>query len=163
RPAKITPQAVAPGQIGRFDFVVKAPSVSATTTYTEYFEPLREFVAWTGTVVWLQYTVLPSSPPTVGFTSVPAVVAPGTALDLAVDATDNRAVDHIDFTLGDKTVTVSAPESDGHTFKAQIATAGVPLGATTVIARAVDRVGNFATATAGVTVTPLDADGDGSP
>ncbi len=32
-----------------------------------------------------------------------------------------------------------------------------------MIARAVDRVGNFATSTATITVTAMDADGDGSP
>lgn len=166
RPAALNVQAVAPGQIGRFNFTVRAPSVAATRTYREVFEPVRENVEWSGSIVWLDYTVLPSVPPTVGFTSVPAQVARGEAIGVAVEATDNRAVDHVDFTVGGKTVSVGTP--DGRIYRAQLPTDALESGPQTVIAKAVDRVGNFATATAGFSIAappgsvPLDRDGDGS-
>ena len=109
----------------------------------------------------LEYTVLPSLPPSIAFTSVPPAVNRGTTLDLAVDATDNRAIHRVEFTLAGKTFTASAPEADGRTFKLQIPGAEIPAGTHTLIARAVDRVGNFASTTATVTATLADRDGDG--
>ena len=97
-------------------------------------------------------TVLPSIPPTVGFTSVPAQVARGAALDVAVEAADNRAVQRLEFTIGARTVTVATAEADGRTYRAQISTADLTVGPQTVLARAVDRVGNFATTSASVSI-----------
>jgi len=168
RPATLSVQAVAPGQIGRFNFTVKAPSVAVTTVFRESFEPVMEYVSWAGQHVFLDYTVLPSLPPTVGFTSVPAQLARGALLDVAVEATDNRAVERVEFTVGGQSVSATTPDpADGRTFAVHIPTADLPAGPQSVIARAVDRVGNFATTTANFTIAvppgsvPSDRDGDG--
>src|SRR4051812_28724497 len=163
RPAHISPQAVLPGQTGRFTFAVRAPSVGVTTVFREHFQALREGVTWTGPVMFLDYTVLPSLPPTVGFTSVPAQVARGAALEVTADATDNRAVEHVEFSVGE--TTVAGQTTDGKSYRAQVPTDALASGPQTVVVKAVDRVGNFATATAGFAIAPppgaVDRDGDG--
>ncbi|MBE2316452.1 putative metal-binding motif-containing protein [Solirubrobacter sp. CPCC 204708] len=53
------------------------------------------------------------------------------------------------------------PERDGRTYKLSVPASEVPAGTHTLIARAVDRVGNFATSAATVSVTLADRDGDG--
>ena len=80
---------------------------------------------------------------------------------MAVEAIDNRAVHRMEFSIAGKTFTVSAPEADGRTYRVQIPGGEVPAGTHTLIARAVDRVGNFASTTATVTATLADRDGDG--
>jgi len=161
RAARIPVQAVAPGQTTRFDFTVQAPTVATTTIYEEYFEPVAEQISWAGALVYLRYTVLPSQPPSVGFTNVPASVNRAGQLEVSVDASDNRAVSHVEFSAGGKTFTVRSPEADGRTFKLSVPAEQVPAGTHTLIARAVDRVGNFSTATAAITLTLADRDGDG--
>jgi hypothetical protein len=164
RPAKLPVQAVANGQTARFAFTVQAPAnVGTVTTFREHFALVAEFEHWVqNSGVYLDYTVLPSLPPSVAFTSVPPVVNRGGTLDLAVDATDNRAVHRIEFTVAGRTFTTSAPEADGRTFKLQVPGSQIPVGTHTLIARAVDRVGNFASTTATITATLADRDGDGA-
>ena len=163
RPARVPVQAVANGQSARFYFTVQAPAnIGTRTLFREHFELVAEGEEWvTNSRVYLEYTVLPSLPPSIAFTSVPPTVNRGTTLDLAVDAVDNRAIHHREFTLAGKTFTASAPEADGRTFKLQIPGSEIPAGTHTLIARAVDRVGNFASTTATVTATLADRDGDG--
>jgi hypothetical protein len=163
RPAKLGVQAVAPGQSARLYFTVQAPpGVGVTTVFRESFELVAEGVSWVANSgVYLDYTVLPSLPPSVGFTNVPATVNRAGRLEVTVDATDNRAVQRVEFSAGGKTFTVTSPEPDGRTFKLSVPAEEVPAGTHTLIARAVDRVGNFATATAAVTLTLADRDGDG--
>ena len=67
----------------------------------------------------------------------------------------------VEFSIAGKTFTVAAPEADGRTYRLQIPGGEVPAGTHTLIARAVDRVGNFASTTATVTATLADRDGDG--
>lgn len=161
RAARMPVQAVAPGQTTRFDFTVQAPTVATVTVYEEYFEPVAELIAWTEAPVYLRYTVLPSQPPSVGFTNVPVSVNRAGQLEVSAEATDNRAVSRVEFSAGGKTFTVAAPEADGRTFKLKVPAEQVPAGTHTLIARAVDRVGNFTTATAAITLTLADRDGDG--
>jgi len=163
RPARLPVQAVAPGQSVRFPFTVQAPTnVGTQTVFRESFELVAEGVSWVnGSGVYLDYTVLPSLPPSVGFTSVPASVNRAGTLEVAVDASDNRAVSRVEFSAGGKTFTVATPEADGRTFKLRVPAEELPAGTHTLIARAVDRVGNFATATAAITLTLADRDGDG--
>lgn len=163
RPARLGVQAVAPGQTARLHFTVQAPTgVGTTTTFRESFELVAEGISWVANSgVYLDYTVLPSLPPSVGFTSVAPTVSRGGAFTVSVDAADNRAVHYVEFTVGGKTFTVSRPESDGRTFKLDVPAQEVPPGTHTLIARAVDRVGNFATTTATVTFTLADRDSDG--
>ena len=133
------------------NFTVHAPSVVTPTVYREYFRAVQENVTWFGQLLWLDYTVLPSLPPTVTFTSVPEQLAPGATLEVAVDATDNRAVQRVDFTVGPHTVSATTPEpGNGRSFQARLPTADLTSGPQTVVARAVDRVGNVKVATATV-------------
>lgn len=163
RAARLSPQAVGPGQRGRFDFTIQAPTVGSPTNYREHFQAVREWVSWiAGSEVHLDYTVLPSLPPSVGFVSLPPVVNRAGTIDVVVDATDNRGLHRIEFLVAGKTFTVYTPDGDGRTFRAKIPAEEVPAGTHTLIARAVDRVGNFTTATATVTTTLADRDGDGS-
>ena len=163
RPTRLPVQAVANGQSARFDFTVQAPTnIGTRTLFVQAFELVAEGEEYvTNSTRYLEYTVLPSLPPSIAFTSVPPTVNRGTTLDLAVDAVDNRAIHHLEFTLAGKTFTASAPEADGRTFKLQIPGSEIPAGTHTLIARAVDRVGNFASTTATVTATLADRDGDG--
>ena len=101
RAARVAPQAVGPQQRGRFEFVIQAPVVGSPTSYREHFQAVREQIAWIpGSEVFLDYTVLPSLAPSVGFTSVPPAVNRGATLDVAVEATDNRAVQRVEFSIG---------------------------------------------------------------
>ena len=163
RPARVPVQAVATGQSARFYFTVQAPAnVGTRTLFREHFELVAEGEEWvTNSRVYLDYTVLPSLPPSVAFTSVPPAMNRGGTLDVAVDAIDNRAVHRVEFSIAGKTYTVTAPEADGRTYRVQIPGGEVPAGTHTLIARAVDRVGNFASTTATVTATLADRDGDG--
>jgi hypothetical protein len=162
RAARLNVQAVAGGQQGRFDFSVKAPTVGSTTVFEEYFEPLGEAESWTGALAYLRYTVVPSLPPSVGLSSVPVSVNRAGQLDVLAEATDNHAIHRVEFALGGKTYTAYSPEADGRTFRLSVPADEIPAGTHTLIARAVDRVGNFATATAAVSFTLADRDGDGS-
>ncbi len=62
---------------------------------------------------------------------------------------------------GGKTFTVATPQPGTNTYKLSVPAEQVPAGTHTLIARAVDRVGNFSTATAAITLTLADRDGDG--
>jgi len=162
RPTRLPVQAVAKDQSARFDFVVQAPPVGVQTLFREHFELVAEGEEWVaGSRVYLEYTVLPSLAPSVGFTSVPPTVNRGTTLDVVVEASDNRAVQRVEFSIAGRTYTVTAPEADGRTYRVQIPGGEVPAGTHALIARAVDRVGNFATTTATITATLADRDGDG--
>ncbi|MFH0912265.1 MAG: hypothetical protein V1807_01240 [Patescibacteria group bacterium] len=89
RPALVN-KVVKPGEIGRFEFVIKAPWIAKT--YTEYFKPVAEYKAWMSgrsQVQWIitvqkktlkelftkPKTVQPLVPPVV---SSPAPIAPST-------------------------------------------------------------------------------------
>ncbi|MDA0172753.1 Ig-like domain-containing protein [Solirubrobacter taibaiensis] len=163
RPARLPVQAVANGQSARFDFNVQAPTgVGTTTVFREHFQLVAEGEHWVqNSTVYLEYTVLPSLAPSVAFTSVPPVVNRGGTLDVAVEAIDNRAVQRVEFSIDGKTFTATTPEADGRTYRLPIPGGEVPAGTHTLIARAVDRVGNFATTTATVTAVLADRDGDG--
>jgi hypothetical protein len=99
--------------------------------------------------VWLDYTVLPSQPPAVQITSAPASAQMGDPISVAASATDNRVVDHVDFTLGDHTETLTAANGGANTYAANLPTAGLAPGTHTVVVRAHDRAGNssFSSAT----------------
>jgi hypothetical protein len=80
---------------------------------------------------------------------------------VTVEATDNRAIHHVEFSVAGKTFTVFTPEPRTNTYKLSVPAEQVPAGTHSLIARALDRVGNFATANATVTLTLADRDGDG--
>ena len=53
--------ATVPGAVGRFSFVVRAPAVTATTTFHEKVRLVQEAVTWFGPTVDLAITVRPSA------------------------------------------------------------------------------------------------------
>ncbi|MEO8911699.1 MAG: hypothetical protein ABI303_01845 [Candidatus Saccharimonas sp.] len=46
RPANLKEASVAPGEVGTFEFWIKAPQVSTGTNFSEYFAPLAEGITW---------------------------------------------------------------------------------------------------------------------
>lgn len=46
RATRLKEASVTPGQVGTFEFWLKAPSLSQDTTYLEYFNPVTEGLAW---------------------------------------------------------------------------------------------------------------------
>lgn len=48
----------APGATGRFTFLIRAPEVTETTTFTEHFRLVQEGEAWFGPVVTMEITVM---------------------------------------------------------------------------------------------------------
>lgn len=66
RPTLTDKDKVAPGEIGRFSFVVTAPTTIAAGTYNEYFRPVMEGVTWlTDQNIYLPISVSNSSVPSV--------------------------------------------------------------------------------------------------
>ncbi|HNT34226.1 MAG TPA: family 10 glycosylhydrolase, partial [bacterium] len=65
RPTEVDQSAVSKGQVGRFTFIMTAPAVGTSTTYTEYWGLVEEGVTWFGpadNAVWFRITVNPSGP-----------------------------------------------------------------------------------------------------
>jgi hypothetical protein len=150
---------VEPGKTGRFTFVVRAPAVSATTVFREYFAPLAELRGWMENNaenwppdgVFLEYTVLPGQAPRVAIASAPDRVPQGTPVSVRASASDNRGLRHVEFRFAGR-----APDIDTRApFQATLSTAGLPSGVHGLEVRAVDRTGRTATAGKPVTLDPI--------
>jgi hypothetical protein len=150
---------VEPGRSGRFTFTVTAPPVRTTTTYDEYFAPLAELRAWMENnaenwppnAVFIRYTVLPAAPPSVAIASLPEHVPQATPVTVRANATDNRGVSRVEFSLAGRTAVVdrSAP------YEVTLDSSGLPSGPQTVTATAVDVTGRTAQASGTVTLDPI--------
>ena len=150
---------VEPGGVGRFSFTVTAPDVSATTVFDEFFAPLAEARAWMENDasnwppngVYLRYTVVKSDPPEVGIGSMPERVPQGTPVTVRAVASDNHSVNRVEFSIAGRSPVVdrSAP------YEATLDTAGLPSGAHTVTATAVDQPGRTAQAQRTVNLDPI--------
>ena len=97
RPAALDQASVAPGQIGRFTFKMRAPQVTARRELKESFEPVWDGHAWMGGTaqwpdVYLVYTVLPAAAPSVTITSAPGKVTRGEPIPVVADVRDNLRV-----------------------------------------------------------------------
>ena len=113
RPTALDEPSVPPGGTGRFEFTMRAPSVSGTQVFREAFAPVAEGIAWMQQApdwdpVYLDYTVVPAVPPTVAWTAAPDAVERGTAAAVSVSASDNRRVDRVEFRLDAGAPTVDA-------------------------------------------------------
>lgn len=160
RATALDQQTLAPNQVGRFTFVVKAPSVSQQTGYQERFEPVAEGHNWMCGPGWncgnvfLEYQVVPSIPPSVQISSAPASVQVGDPVKVAASATDNHAMARVDFTLEGQTKAVTAPNGGPNTYGTALSSAGLEPGTHQVVAAAYDRAGNRSTSSATFTVYP---------
>jgi Bacterial Ig domain len=151
RPTALDDPVVAPGDVGRFQFTVRAPPVAGTQLFREYFGPVAENQAWLEmpAVVYLEYTVLPAEPPRVTWTAAPARIERGAPALLRVAASDNRVIARVEFRLDGATVA-----SDGAgPYQLALPTSGLTRGSHTLEAVAVDGAGNRARATRALTIT----------
>lgn len=157
RPSALAEETVAAGGVGTFPFTIKAPSVSSSTFFREHFMALREEVSWFGPYMYLDYTVLPSVPPNVSITGLPAELDAGATLDATAVATDNNAVAGVEFRIDDGAVRTGTVGSDGRTFTARLDTSSLGLGQHRLTVRAVDRVGNGTSTEQTFAVRPTSA------
>jgi hypothetical protein len=161
RPTSLDQDFVQPGQVGRFTFLMKAPPVSQTTTFDEHFEPVAEppncnpacgaWMNWGN--VFLRYVVIPGEPPSVHFSSAPSSVKAGDPLRVTATATDNRAVDHVLFSLESQQVNDTTADSGPNTYGATLDTSSLSPGFYTVYAKAFDRAGYSSTTSASFSVS----------
>jgi hypothetical protein len=163
RPTPLDQPTVPPGEVGRFTFVVKAPSVQQQTAFQENFQPVADGFAWMGGGVFLQYTVLPSQPPAVQITSAPASAQAGDPVSVAASATDNRMVDHLTFTLGGHTETLTEANGGPNTYAATLSTEGLTPGIQTIRAGAYDKAGNSSFSNATFYLYPKPAEPEPNP
>jgi hypothetical protein len=169
RAARIGAPSVPPGQTGRFAFRVRAPQTSGT--FDAHFAPVADGpgggwmddqAGWSN--VFLTYTVRPAVAPTVNQFGVnPSVVRPGEGISIAVQATDNVAIDHVTVSIGGNETTLPVPYEPPYASAGQFAgvtqldTAGLGVGEHTVIAQAVDKLGQADTAAARILIRPAAA------
>ena len=159
RPTPLDQPFVEPGKVGRFTFTVTAPNVAVTTVYDEYFAPLAELRAWMENDaanwppngVFLRYTVVPGAAPRVAIASLPEHVPQGQPVGVRADASDNRGLNRVEFSIAGRTAVVDR----GSPWEATLDTAGLPSGPHPVTVRAVDLTGRTATAQGTVTLDPI--------
>lgn len=152
RPTALDQASVAPGQIGTFTWVTKAPPQPGS--YREHYAPVAEGVTWMAPTAthFLNYTVLPAKAPAVAIASSPPVVQRGAPIVVAAEATDNRAVDRVTFSAGTQTISVAAPTHGTSGYSAALSSAELGAGVHNVLVRAYDVGGREASAVAAVQV-----------
>jgi hypothetical protein len=151
---------VAPGQVGTFTFVVRAPEVSATTVTDEYFAPVADGIAWMDNVsawpynaVFLRYTIVPRRPPAARITASPERVGRGQPIGVAAEASDNVRIARVAFGVDGRELKSDASKP----YAAVLPSGGLSVGRHLVEARAFDGAGQQATATASVEVLDSSA------
>jgi hypothetical protein len=154
---------IAPGQTGTFTFVVRAPEVSATTVYDEYFAPVADQPdtaggwmeapggPWMTNGVFLRYTVVPRQPPSARITSSSERVGQGQPIQVAASASDNVHIARVAFGVDGRTLATDTTAP----YAAALPSRTLSVGRHQVQARAFDGAGQQATASAPVEV--LDA------
>ena len=150
---------VEPGRNGRFTFTVRAPSVSATTVFNEYFAPVAELRGWMENNpenwwpngVYLRYTVVPGQAPRVAIASAPGAVPQGTPVTVRATASDNRGVNRVEFALAGRAPVVDRTSP----YEATLDSAGLPAGTHAITVRAVDVTGRTATVSRNVSLDPI--------
>jgi hypothetical protein len=145
RPTALDQTEVAPGKIGSFSWVLKAPQPGS---YREYYAPVAEGVTWMAptNVYYLDYTVLPAQPPVLKITGASARVRRGDPILVTADATDNRGVARVTFTAGAATTTVVKPAHGTSVYGAALSSAALGAGTHNVLVRAYDLGGRESSA-----------------
>ena len=128
---------VPPGRIGTFTWILKAPQPGS---YREYYAPVAEGVTWMAAtnVYFLDYTVIPAQAPVLKITAAPARVKRGDPIIVAADATDNRGVARVTFTIGATTATATAPIQGASGYAGALSSAALGAGTHNVLVRAYD-------------------------
>lgn len=142
---------VAPGQIGTFSWILKAPQPG---TYREYYAPVAEGVTWMAptNVYYLDYKVLPAQPPVLTITGASARVRRGDPILVTADATDNRGVARVTFTAGTATATTATPAPGTSVYGAALSSAALGAGTHNVLVRAYDLGGRESSAVAALEI-----------
>ena len=156
RPTALDQASVAPGQDGRFTFVVRAPEVNAPTVYDEYFAPVADGYAWMENgaggwppnAVYLRYTIVPRSPPSARITSSSDRVGQGERIQVAAEASDNVRIARVTFAIDGKVLATDTTAP----YTGSLPTGGVSIGRHIVEARAYDGAGQQAASNAGFEV-----------
>ncbi len=165
RPVVGVSHPVAPGADYKFVFDVQAPTVTIPTTFQETFSVLAENDQWLdnqsglGSTMWLEYEVLPASPPTVSISLAQPSVTAGQALSVSASATAVASLNHTTIQFAGQQVTggplrnpeIADDEQASWTQPATFSTAGL-VGLQTVVATAYDDAGLSTTQTAVVDV-----------
>jgi hypothetical protein len=150
RPTALDEAAVPPGKIGTFTWMLKAPQPGS---YREYYAPVAEGVTWMAPTdaYYLDYTVIPAQAPTVRVTRAPSRVRRGDPILVAAEATDNRGVGSVTFTVGAVTATATAPLQGTSVYGKVLSSAALGAGTQNILVRAYDLGGREASA-----VSPLE-------
>ena len=100
RPVVGVEHPVPPGSDYKFVFDVQAPAVAVPTTFLETYSVLAENYMWLdnesglGTTMWLEYEVLPASPPVLSVALAHPSVTAGQALSVSASATAVASLNH---------------------------------------------------------------------
>jgi hypothetical protein len=154
-PNRLTPldqPEVAPGKIGSFSWILKAPPQPGS--YREHYAPVAEGVTWMAptSAYFLDYKVIPAQAPVLNITSVPPRVRRGDPIIVTADATDNRRVAQVTFTVGTMTATAPAPIQGTSGYAAVLSSAGLGVGTQNVLVRAYDLGGRESSAVSALEV-----------
>jgi len=146
RPTGLDVPAVPPGQIGRFKWIATAPQ--KVGLYTEYYAPRAEGTAWLtpGGVTWLKYEVIAAQAPTLRVTAGPVRVKRGDAISVTAEATDNRGIDLVAFSVGAQTVSATTPAQGASGYTATLRSDELAAGTHNVAVRAYDLGGRASSA-----------------
>ena len=138
RPTGLDSEMTLPGEVGRFTWISTAPQ--QVGDYTEYYEPVAEFVTWMAPEgsLYFKYTVIPAQAPTLRITAVPARVKRGDAITVSADATDNRGISRVTFATGTQVVNVTAPTAGTSGYTATLNSSELGPGTNSVQVRAYD-------------------------
>jgi hypothetical protein len=152
RPTALDEAEVPPGKIGTFTWILKAPPQPGS--YREYYAPVAEGVTWMAPTAqyYLDYTVIPAQAPVVKITAASARVKRGDPILVSADATDNRGVARVTFTVGTSTATAPTPTQGTSGYGAVLSSAGLGAGTHNVLVQAYDLGGRESSAVAALEV-----------
>lgn len=152
RPTALDQARVAPGQIGTFSWITKAPARPGF--YREHYAPVAENVTWMAPTAkyFIEYTVLAAQAPVLAITSTPPRVQRGEPIAITANATDNRAISRVTFSAGTQLVTLTAPNQGTSGYSAALSSSELGAGIHNVLVRAYDVGGRESSAVAAVEV-----------